>query len=454
VIALKGDCEMMAVIKRIIVPVVGLLFVIGCEVTEEKIELWKGTKNGPKKLAATAIDKDVPVPMRAKAVVALSDIRDREDEDVWDLFVKTFQKMEKADAQKVVDEAITSVAKKVSAGSKGAISKSQVGAKDSLYIMIDYASDKGKVEAEKALISWCTTDYNIRALAGKYNIRAIVKKIGAPAAEALITLLNLDEVAMKFIAELIRDIGDETVLKKASAKLAEDIKGNLKKVKEIHLVTAAIIGQDAVGKMFLELAQNEEITPELQRYALRAFSEGLATESIKASDEHVAALFAVAESSKLDRAQREEAYYVIAQAKRPEDVPKLRKLLRSKDGFWRSVGLHSLLRLDGAGLMEKSLEELDNDKLVKTPDDVDEIMVRILAFPNLLPTVRKLLESKSAFVVGIAIGVLGEAGGAEDLEPLKKLKGSDEGLPKSFRHKTVSEAVKAAIAQLGERGIK
>ena len=36
---------------------VGLLVAAaGCEVNEEKIELWKGTKNGPKKLAGTVID--------------------------------------------------------------------------------------------------------------------------------------------------------------------------------------------------------------------------------------------------------------------------------------------------------------------------------------------------------------------------------------------------------------
>ena len=36
-----------------------LLIAVGCAVNEEKIELWKGTKNGPKKLAATVIDKEV-----------------------------------------------------------------------------------------------------------------------------------------------------------------------------------------------------------------------------------------------------------------------------------------------------------------------------------------------------------------------------------------------------------
>lgn len=445
---------MKSIMMKTIGLALGMLFVLGCEVTEEKIELWKGTKNGPKKLAATAIDKEVPVPLRAKAVVALSEIRDRDDEDVWDIFLKVFQKMEKSDGQKVVDAAITPLAKKVNDGSKGAISKHQVGAKDALYIMIDYASDKGKVEAEKALISWCTQDYNIRALAGKYNIRSIVKKIGAPAADALVSLLSLDEVAVKFIAELIRDINDETVLDKASAKLAGELKGNLKKVQEVHLLSAAIIGRDPLGKAFLEMAANTEITPELRRFALRAYSQGLKTGSIEATDAHVDALFGVAENAKLDRAQREEAYQVIAQAKRKKDLPKLRNLLKSKDSAWRSVGLYCLLSMEGEVALEKILKDIEAYKMAKTEEDIDDITVRITAFPKLIPTVRKLLGSDSAFVLGIALGVLGEVGGAEDVARIKKLKGNDDNLPKGFKHKRVSDAAEAAIAQLAERGHK
>ncbi len=445
---------MRAFAKQLTAVVLGFLFIFGCEVNEEKIELWKGTKNGPKKLAATAIDKEVPVPLRAKAIVALSEITDRDDEDVWDLFLKVFQKMEKADGQKVVDAAIPELAQKVHDGPKKAISKSQVGAKDALYIMMDYASDKGKVDAEKALITWCTQDYNIRALAGKYNIRAIVKKIGPPAADALVSLLSLNEVAVKYIAELIRDINDETVLTKASAKLAKDIKENPKKVQEVHLIAAATIGRDPIGRAFLEIAADAEADPKLQRLSLRAFSEAMINGAIKVTDDHAAALFSIAEDVKLDRAQREEAYYVIAQAKRKADEPKFKKLLKSKDETWRAVGLHCLLRMGGEKALEKTLKEVYDIGTTKTEEDVEGVITRVVNLPELMPVVRGLLMSDSAFVVGIALRILGETGGAEDLEAVKKLVKDERDLPKGFKHKTVSEAADAAIAQLGERGHK
>ena len=246
--------------------VLGMLLGLGCDVTEEKIERWKGTKNGPKKLASTAIDPKVSIPLRAKAVVALTEIQDRDDEDVWALYTKTFEKMKKADAEKILDLAVPSLAKKVESGTKGAISKNQVGAKDALFIMLDFAGGKGKVAAEKALINWCINDYNIRALAGKYNIRAIVKKIGPPAAEALIKLLQFKEIAIKFVAELIRDVKDETVITKASIKLAEEFRKNAAKLQEIHLIAAAVIGRDAIATMLLDFAANGELPPEVQRF--------------------------------------------------------------------------------------------------------------------------------------------------------------------------------------------
>ena len=104
---------MHASIGKVMFLFLGALLSLGCDVTEEKIERWKGTKNGPKKLASTAIDPGIAIPLRAKAVVALTEIQDRDDEDVWALYTKTFEKMRKADAEKILDLAVPVLAKKV-----------------------------------------------------------------------------------------------------------------------------------------------------------------------------------------------------------------------------------------------------------------------------------------------------------------------------------------------------
>jgi hypothetical protein len=438
--------------RTFVIAMLAFLTLLGCAVNEEKIELWKGTKNGPKKLAATAVDKDVQIPLRAKAVVALTEISDRSDENIWELFIKAFEKMDKGDSAKIIEAAAPILAKKVATAPKGSVSKTQVSAKDALYVLLDFASGNGKTAVEKALIDWCTKDYNIRALAGKYNISAIVKKIGPSAAEALTPLLNVNEVTIKYIADLIHDINDPKVTQTASQSFAKNLKANIKKIQEIHLVAASIIGGDPLGKLLLEFAANPDLSPELQRFSLRAFSEGVAKQNIASSKTHLDALFEIAENSKLDQHQREEAYYVIAQMGGKDEVNRVRKLLRSKTSFWRMVGLRTLLRLDGESLVESVLKDIEKSKKVSDSDEVDEIVVRIAAFPAVVVKVRELLSDESEFIAGIAVAVLGEAGTKDDLALLKSLLNDERNLPKSFKHKKLSDAVKAAMEKIEERG--
>ena len=429
-----------------------LSLLMGCAVTEEKIELWKGTKNGPKKLAAAAVNRELPLDLRAKAIIALSEISDRDDENIWDLYIKSFEAMDKADAAKVIETAAPMLAKKVETGVKGGVSKTQVSAKDALYIMYDFASGPGKEAVQNALIAWCTKDYNIRALAGKYNIRSIVKKVGAPGAEALIRLLNPNEVTIQHVAELIREVGDKAVMEKASKALAEQIDKNLAKLQEVHLIAAAIIGGKAIGKLLLKVAGNPDLAPELQRYALRAYSEGITKESIQADEGQIEDLFNIAENPKQDQYQREEAYYVIAQIGNKTAVPRLEKLLRNRDMFYRAVGLRCLLRLDGEHLLAKTLNDIESSKKVSSEEEVDGIVERITAFPPLLPKVRELLKSDSVFAAAVAVDVLRDMGVKDDLKLLKPLEKDERNLPKGFKHKKLQDAVKAAMDAIDQRG--
>ena len=443
---------MRMVIRSASLGLLALVIAVGCAVNEEKIELWKGTKNGPKKLAATAIDKEVPVALRAKAVVALTEISDRSDENIWDLFIKSFEAMDKADSAKIIEATVPILAKKVADGPKGSVSKTQVSAKDALFVLYEFASGKGKADAEKALIDWCTKDYNIRALAGKYNISAIVKKIGPSAAKALTPLLNVNEVTIKYIADLIHDIDEPAVTKLASETFAKNLKANTGKIKELHLLAASIIGGDALAEMLLSFAANPDLSAELQRFSLRAYSEAAAKKNVTVTPAQIEKLFEIAENSRLDQNQREEAYYVIAQVGTENDAPRVRKLLRSKVSFWRSVALRSLLRLEGESQVLSLLQEIDKSGRVKDNEEVEDIISRIAAFPAVVVKIRELLSDESTFIVGIAVGTLGEAGTKDDLELLKPLLNDERNLPKSFKHTKLSDAVKAAVEKIEERG--
>jgi hypothetical protein len=424
-----------------------LVTIVGCEVDQEKIELWKTTENGPKKLAGALIDPDQPMETRSKTAIALIEINN------WDLYRESFQKMEKADAQKV----ITALAPQLGQISRGenagkgekAPSKKQIDAKDGLFLLLDIAGPENRDAVEKPLIAWCVEgNYNVRAMAG-YNVRAIVKKIGAPAALELTNLLNMDQIAIEPIAKLIRDVGDPAALAAASKHVAEQLRANVSQIQEKHLIAAAVVGGDDVANALLELATDKKLDAELQRFSLRAYSQSIDTGYIKPDKVQLDRLFAMAENTEYDKFQREETYLTLAQAGGKDDVVRVSKLLESEEFFWRLVGMRCVLRMDGEGQLAPVLK---TKGLATDAEEVDEVIGWIAKFPKLLPSVRGLLQGDDAFSRAVAVYVLGMKGDkAADAPLLEKLTSDKTKLPPGFDHAALGEAAKAALEGLAQK---
>lgn len=419
----------------------------GCEIDDKKIELWKTTENGPKKLAGALINPDQPMDVRVKTAIALVEIKN------LDLMRESFQKMEKQDAQKVIGALAPELAR-LSKGAGGGpaektLTKQQIDAKDGLYALLDFADSGTRGAVEKPLIEWCVEgNYNIRAMAG-YNIRTIVKKIGAPAAVAIAQLLTVDQVAIEPVAKLIREVGDASALQAASKRMAEELRGNVPKIRETQLIAAAVIGGGEVAAALLDLATDKDLSAELQRFSLRAYSQAIDSGYIRPDRAQIDRLFSMAENAEYDRYQREETYLTLAQCAGKGDVPRMAALLASEDFFWRLVGLRCLMRMDGEGQLAGALRTAG---LATTPDEVDEVVGWIAKFPKLLPAVRGVLGGDDPFSRGVAISVLalrGEA--AVDGPALEALAGDRTRLPKGFEHATLGAAAKAALAQLANK---
>jgi len=418
----------------------------GCKIDDEKIALWKTTENGPKKLAGALIDPEQPLEIRVKASVALVEIKN------LDLIRESFQKMEKADAQKV----IFALAKELAELSRGegggpaekTLTKQQVDAKDGLFALLDFADGETKDAVEKPLIAWCVEgNYNIRAMAG-YNIRTIVKKIGGPAAQALTQLLTVDQVAIEPIAKLIREVGDASALALASKRMAGELANNVPKIQEMHLIAAAVIGGPEVASALLDLATDKNLSAELQRFALRAYSQAIESAYIKTDKGQLDRLFAMAENPEYDKYQREETYLTLAQTAGKEEIPRVAALLANEEFYWRLVGLRCLLRIDGENQLAPALA---TKGLATTADEVDEVVAWIAKFPKLLPMVREVLKSGDPFSQGVAVYVLAIKGDpSADVPVLEGLPGKTI-LPKGFEHATLGDAAKAAIERLANK---
>jgi hypothetical protein len=420
---------------------------LGCEIDQEKIDLWKTTENGPKKLAGALIDPGQPTEIRTKAAVALVEINN------WDLFRESFQKMEKTDAQKVI-AALAPLLAQISRGDNAGQAektptKRQIDAKDGLYLLLDFAAPETREAIEGPLVAWCVEgNFNVRAMAG-YPVRTIAKKIGAPAAQALAKLLVMDQIAIEPVAKLIRDVGDPGALAAASKQMAEQLRGNVAKIQETHLIAAAVVGGGDVASALLDLATDKNLNAELQRFALRAYSQSIETGYIKADAAQLERLFAMAENPEYDKFQREETYLTLAQAGGKPEAARVAKLLESDEFFWRLVGMRCVLRMDGEGQLATVLAAKG---LATDAEEVDAVVGWIGKFPKLLPAVRELLKGGDAFSRAVAVYVLGMKGDkAIDAPLLEGLASDKTKLPQGFEHATLGDAAKAALGSLAQK---
>jgi hypothetical protein len=423
------------------------VMIAACEIDQEKIDLWKTTENGPKKLAGAMIDPEQAMEIRVMGAIALIELNS------WDLYREAFQKMDKADAQKV----IAALAPKLGEISRGenagkaeqTPSKKQIDAKDGLFLLLDIAGPENRDAVEKPLVAWCVEgNYNRRAMAG-YNIRAIVKKIGAPAALELTKLLNIDQIAIEPIAKLIRDVNDPAALAAASAHVAAQLRGNVAQIQDKHLIAAAVVGGDDVASALLDLATEKNLDVELQRFALRAYSQSIDTGYIKPDRAQIDRLFAMAENPQYDKRHREETYLTLSQAGGKDDVPRIAKLLESEDPFWRLTGMRCVLRIDGEGQLAMVLR---SKGLATDTENIDAVIGWIAKFPKLLPAVRELLQGDDVFSRAVAVYVLGMKGEkATDVPALEKLASDKAKLPAGFDHGTLGDAAKAALEGLAQK---
>jgi hypothetical protein len=85
-------------------------------------------------------------------------------------------------------------------------------------------------------------------------------------------------------------------------------------------------------------------------------------------------------------------------------------------------------------------------------DDVEDVIRRESSVPGLLPQVRELLGSRSSFVRGVVLGVLGRIGTEDDARNLTKLFNDKTKLPKGFNYKTLGNAARASARAIEMRG--
>ena len=212
---------------RVLLGCVLVLASLGCKVTAEDIEYWKGTVKGPGKIVAVLLSEKYPLELRTTAALALVEM-ERNDVDGVAELQRGVQRLDDATRSQVIDQ-MTPGLEELMRGSDTAQDDetgppgTQVRAKDAAYLLITHAEGEVRERLVRSVVGWYVVDFNGRSLAGNYSAEQIIRSLGGPAAEMLVDALNAEmpQRALVKLAELISQLGSPETKQRAAARLVE-----------------------------------------------------------------------------------------------------------------------------------------------------------------------------------------------------------------------------------------
>jgi HEAT repeat protein len=173
-----------------------------CGVTAEKIEKWKGTEKGPKKLKEAVADPKLDPALRGQAFAALVEI------NLLDDAVSGLKQTTPEQGAPVAAAAAPRIIELAGKGA-GAPTKVQVAAKDALFELHPMTSGATRDAVEDALIAWTTQDLVQRLSLGGHSSEKILTTIGPRAEPALEKLLDPKSPSLPVVAALIGRVAPE-----------------------------------------------------------------------------------------------------------------------------------------------------------------------------------------------------------------------------------------------------
>lgn len=205
---------------------------VGCKVTADDIETWKGTVKGPGKIVAVMLSDSYPIELRTSAAVALVEMEPRHSPEPLDGIAELQNAIGQLDDEtrrQVIDgmvprlEALMVGGDSAESDAGGPPPDMQVRAKDASYLLIGTAEGQNRDRLITAVVQWYVADFNGRNLAGNYSAEQIIRSLGAQAASMLVDALNshMPQPALVKLAELISQLGDDETKGRAAARLVE-----------------------------------------------------------------------------------------------------------------------------------------------------------------------------------------------------------------------------------------
>jgi HEAT repeat protein len=410
-----------------------VLLPCACEVTAEKIEFWKGSERGPKKLAAAVANGKLERDLRVRAGLALVEIGLGADLE------KALRELPASARAPVLAGLIQPLARSA-AGEGGQVGRKQWEAKDALFLVRPLADPAMRSEIDGQLAAWFAADLAGRADQGSFTAEVVLRAIGPAAAPALLGLLARPDPVRLQAAELVGKIASPEIRERAASELLRQ--GRVERpLRPTTIAALGVVGGEQASTFLADIAQSGSEAERLN--ALKALLLGKSLQGVRAAVRLVR-----------DRSApplvRDEAFTLLERSGAEEARRTLLDLLRADDARLRWRAVEGLLASEKAGGAVAVLEGLPVARSYPADDFHDLLCADLRKLgKSVLPALRSELASKSWVARLAAVEVLAEIGDVSDVGRLHPLVGDKTRLRGWPGGVTLGDRAQIAIERLG-----
>lgn len=386
-----------------------LLTAAACEVTSDKIQLWKTTQKGPGKLMAAVGDTGLELKLRSEAAIALVDI-DRAQPLAADL-----HKLPSADRNRIADAVADRLLVRVSGASdQPAGQRAGLRAKDALFALRASLGDDERAVVDDALVRWLLEDWKGRS-GGEHSGPKVIRAIGRPAAALLLERVAADPQVVVIIAGLLKEVGTGAERDKAAERLFER-SGGQQGATEATLEALGRLGSASARVLLIGLAEKRSTPEEVRVAALLA----LAHDPHASSVDRLAALAGSVGAPKAVRGAAFEALEVIQSDATAAKIGRI--VARDRDETVRYRAAEAVVSCCGAQGVAVLLQSLPT-RYGYARADVEDLLEKDIKElgSRAAPALRQALASSSWIARVIAVRLLAELGDRQDIQSIEKL---------------------------------
>ena len=416
-----------------------LWLVSGCEVTKEKIDIWKQSDKGAAKLRACVRDDGQTMGIRTECAQALAGM------GLVYFLSKDLNEVNASDKKQITVD----LAKKLVATMKGSNPKEtnnvKLEAKDALFSIRDMLNAQQRDEIDREVVGWILGDYAKRR-EGDHGAEKIIRAATKVAGPLLAAAIDQGGTPPLAVAVLINKSGSKEDRDAAAKKLVVMAKKE-KKLSAFTLKALGLVNSVHAMDYLLGLAQKGDL--QTRTFALRALQITPNVRTLKVARTIAADGSLKGKEEKL--IVREEAFNLLALIKDDKALDILLGFLEDADKDIRYTAMHRIIVGFKVKGLPKLLERLSISYTYERSDLADLVVSYITDLgAKALPPTQAGLNSKNWMARLVCIQVLAKIGTKKDLGALAKLV-NDTTKIKGWDKATIGSEAKAAANKIRSR---